>query len=62
MSKYRQLLNDKWYARTEPETAEDLTPYYTDCDRDNCILTDIPALVKDLFPTASTPVWSATRR
>ena len=57
MSKYRQLLNDKWYARTEPETAEDLTPYYTDCDRDNCILTDIPALVKDLFPTASIPIW-----
>ena len=57
MSKYKQLLNDKWYARTEPEGVEDIAPYCACYDGDSCVPTDIPALVKDLFPTASTPIW-----
>ena len=57
MSKYSQLLNNKWYARTEPEGTEDIAPYYSECDIESCISTDIPALVKDLFPKADTPIW-----
>ena len=57
MSKYKQQLNDKWYARTEPEGITDITPYYVYCDRDSCVKTDIPALVKDIFPSADTPIW-----
>ena len=57
MNKYKQLLNDKWYARTEHEGTEDITPYYACCDSEKYVLTDIPALVKDLFPKADTPIW-----
>ena len=55
--KYKQYLNDTWYAQTEQSNDDDLTPYISDCDLENCVPTAIPALVKDLFPKADTPIW-----
>lgn len=57
MQTYKQTLQKQWLARTEPEGAADLTPYSTHCHAESCIQTDLPALVKDLFPTADTPIW-----
>ena len=54
---YKQYLNDSWYARPEEHHTVDLTPYTSDCDPAYCVPTGIPALVKDLFPRADTPIW-----
>lgn len=54
---YKQYLNDTWYARTEHTNGDDLTQYTSDCDLSCCVPTAIPALVKDLFPKADTPIW-----
>lgn len=56
MSKYKQPLNDGWLAFVEPEGA-DITPFRSGFEKENCTSTAIPALVKDLFPRADTPIW-----
>ena len=57
MNQYKQQINDGWYACVEQENISDLAPYYTQCDAAACTPTAIPALIKDLFPKADTPMW-----
>lgn len=57
MNQYRQQLNNSWYACVEQADAADLSPYYTHCNMDSCTPTSIPALAKDMFPKADTPIW-----
>ena len=57
VTELKQLINDVWYAQPETEDCTDLTPYASSFDKDACVKTAIPALAKDLFPTAETPLW-----
>lgn len=57
MIKTTQDLNSNWFAVPEKENCRNKKDYYLSFDEENCVKTDIPATVKDLFPKASTAIW-----
>lgn len=56
----KQYLNKNWYALIEKQTETDsnaIKQYSTTFNTSNCISTDIPALVVNMFPRAENAIW-----